>query len=68
MSENIIVTFVSEVYKYQYDVIKINTETDNFVVPVYAYPSIPKIREIFPKIIDFGTVEVNSSESNVPSF
>ena len=43
MSENIQVTFVSDVYKYQYDVIKISTETDNFIVPVYAYPSIPKI-------------------------
>ena len=65
MSENIQVTFASDVYKYQYDIIKINSETGNFVIPIYAYPSIPKINEIFPKIIDFGSVPVNESSSYV---
>jgi hypothetical protein len=59
MSENINVFFVSDVFKYQYDVVKINSEIGNFIVPIYAYPTIPKLYDIFPKIIDFGAVSVN---------
>jgi hypothetical protein len=59
MSENIVINFTSDVYKYQSDVVKVNSETGNFVIPIYAYPSIPKINKIFPKIIDFGSVNVN---------
>lgn len=44
MSENIQVSFTSDVYKYQYDVVKVNSETGNFVIPIYAYPSIPKMQ------------------------
>jgi hypothetical protein len=53
------------VYKYQYDVIKVNSETGNFVVPIYAYPSIPKLEDIFPKVIDFGGVAISETSSFV---
>ncbi len=43
MSENIVINFTSDVFKYQYDVVKVNSQTGNFVIPIYAYPSIPKI-------------------------
>lgn len=56
MFETIRVFFKSNEHKYQYDVIKINTETENFVIPIYAYPSLPPLRDIFPKTIDFGSI------------
>jgi hypothetical protein len=56
MFETIWVFFKSNEHKYQYDVIKINTETENFVIPIYAYPSLPPLRDIFPKTIDFGSI------------
>jgi hypothetical protein len=59
MSENITVNFVSDIYKYQFDIVKINSEIGNFIVPIYAYPTIPKLYDIFPKIIDFGAVSVS---------
>ena len=61
MAESLQVTFFSDVHKYQYDVVKVNTETGNFVIPIYAYPSLPKLQDIFPKIIDFGSVILNTS-------
>lgn len=63
MFETVAVSFKASEYKYLYDVVKINTETDNFVVPLYAYPSIPNIRSIFPKLIDFGNIEVSKTET-----
>lgn len=65
MSENIVVNFKSDVHKYQYDVVKVSSETGNFVIPIYAYPSIPNMQEVFPKIMDFGSVPVNESNSFV---
>lgn len=65
MAETVQITFSSDVHKYQYDVVKVNTETGNFVIPIYAYPSIPKLKEIFPRIVDFGSITLNNSESNV---
>lgn len=37
--------------------VSIRTETENFIVPLYAYPTLPNLRAIFPKLIDFGAVE-----------
>lgn len=65
MSEVIEITFCCESYKYQYDVVKVKTETGSFVIPIYAYPSIPSLETIFPRIVDFGSVPLNTSDSNV---
>ena len=51
--------FNPEEYKYYYDTIKIHTENDNLVVPVHAYPVVPNLREIFPRLIDFGAVDID---------
>ena len=63
MSETITVLFRSNEFtyflclrSYQTDVICIRTETENFVIPLYAYPTLPDLRSIFPKMIDFGAV------------
>lgn len=44
---------------------RITTETENFVVPLYAYPSLPDLRAVFPKIIDFGSVDVKEPTTYV---
>jgi len=45
--------------RYQHDVIRITTETDNFVIPLYAYPTLLDLRAVFPKVIDFGTIDTS---------
>ena len=55
------VQFKATDYKYVYDVVKINTENENFIVPLYAYPTIPNISSIFPKLIDFGNIELKQN-------
>ena len=55
------VQFKATDYKYVYDVVKINTETENFIVPLYAYPTIPNISSIFPKLIDFGNIQLKQN-------
>jgi hypothetical protein len=59
--------FVPTEYRYYDEVLKINTETENFLVPIHAYPvlSSGSLREILPKLIDFGGVDVGASETNV---
>ena len=50
--------------------IRINTETENFQIPVHAYPILMRredLLKIIPKIIDFGAVGIGESESNVYS-
>ncbi len=44
-----------------YDVVKINTETQNFVVPLYAYPTIANLNLVFPKLLDFGHVDLKQT-------
>ena len=61
MSETVQVSFIANEFKYMYDIIKINTETDNFVLPMYAYPSIPNINSVFPNIIDFGNIQLKQT-------
>jgi hypothetical protein len=59
MYQEIQVIFNPEQYQYYYDTIKIHTENDNLVVPVHAYPVIPSLRELFPRLIDFGAVDID---------
>lgn len=63
MYETVQVFFKSNEYKYMYDVVKINTETQNFVVPLYAYPTIANLNTMFPKLLDFGHIDLKQTES-----
>lgn len=45
--------------------VSIRTETDNFVVPLYAFPTLPDLRAIFPKVIDFGVVDTKEPSTYV---
>jgi hypothetical protein len=49
--------------RYYYDAIKINSENETLLIPIHAYPALRRdtMREIFPKIIDFGIVEIGQS-------
>ena len=44
-----------------------NTETENLLIPIHAYPVLDRenLREVFPKLIDFGSIEVGSTEKRV---
>lgn len=44
--------------RYFYDTIRINTETENILVPIHAYPVLDRenLRNVFPRLIDFGTI------------
>ena len=33
------------------------------MVPLYAYPTIPNLNLVFPKLLDFGHVELKQTES-----
>jgi hypothetical protein len=50
-------------YRFYCDNIRINTETGNFLIPVYAYPVLDReeLREVLPKLMDFGRVEIGES-------
>lgn len=60
MAEEIYIHFQPNEYKYYYDTIKINSENDTILVPIHAYPAINRdnLRELFPRLIDFGVVEI----------
>ncbi|KRX00150.1 hypothetical protein PPERSA_10649 [Pseudocohnilembus persalinus] len=64
MNEDIFIHFRPSEYRYYYDTLRINSETCNLVIPIHAYP-VPnrqELREQFPKIIDFGTVDIGEQQ------
>jgi hypothetical protein len=63
ISEEIEVQLRPVEHKYLYETIRIHTETENFVVPVHAYPVLDRnrLRQVFPKVIDFGSLELGTS-------
>lgn len=63
MNEDVYIHFRPTEYKYYYDTIRVNTETENILIPIHAYPVLDRdnLREIFPKLIDFGTLEVGET-------
>ena len=38
MSETIYIQFKPMSYKYYYETLKLNTETENLLIPIHAYP------------------------------
>ena len=60
MAEDLYIHFRPNEYKYFFDKIKINSSDDALIVPIHAYPALDRdvIRDIFPRLIDFGTVEI----------
>ena len=65
MYQEVQVIFKPEAHQYYYDAIKIHTESDHLQVPIHAYPIIPNLREIFPRLVDFGCLPVDSDKSYV---
>jgi len=49
--------------------IKVNSEEDDLQIPIHAYPVLNRenLREIFPRLIDFGNVELGEQEYRVLS-
>ena len=52
---------------YYFDMIKVNSEEDQLQIPIHAYPVLNRenLREIFPRLIDFGNVEIGDQEYRV---
>ena len=63
MAEEIYVHFKPNEYKYYYDTIRINTQTETLLIPLHAFPALSRenLRELFPRLIDFGTVDIGDS-------
>lgn len=53
--------------RYYYDAIKINSENDTLLIPIHAYPALNRdnIREVFPRLIDFGITEIGQTQTFV---
>ena len=47
--------------------LRIHTEDDHLIVPIHAYPVLDRknLRNIFPKLIDFGLQTIGSRKSYV---
>jgi hypothetical protein len=61
MSQEVYIIFCPKDYKYHYDNIKVHSEGENILIPIYAFPVMnPNIRELVPKIIDMGIRECGS--------
>ena len=60
MAEDIYIHFKPSEYKYYYDALRINSGDEALLLPIHAYPALNResVREIFPRLIDFGTVEI----------
>lgn len=67
MAEELHVQFRPQEYKYFYDVIRINTQNDTLLIPIHAYPALNRegLRELFPRLIDFGTLDIGESQTYV---
>ena len=63
MSEDINIEFKPNEYKYYYDILKIMAENETICVPIHAFPSISRedLRELFPRLIDFGIADIGTT-------
>mmetsp|Transcript_48024 Transcript_48024/g.88421 ORF Transcript_48024/g.88421 Transcript_48024/m.88421 type:complete len:895 (+) Transcript_48024:134-2818(+) len=63
MSEEIIVTFTPDEWRYYHDALKIfcGNISENLVVPIHAYPSAMGID--LPKMVDFGCVPLGTTRT-----
>lgn len=53
--------------RYYTDTMQINTETCNLSIPIHAFPVLDRdgSKHIFPEVIDFGKVEINTTAKQV---
>jgi len=67
MYEEIIISFKPTEYKYFYDSLRINTDTENILLPIHAYPVLDRenLRNVFPRLIDFGTILIGTTNTIV---
>mmetsp|Transcript_56387 Transcript_56387/g.132233 ORF Transcript_56387/g.132233 Transcript_56387/m.132233 type:complete len:891 (-) Transcript_56387:47-2719(-) len=63
MSEEIVVTFTPDEWRYYHDAIKIfcGNISENLVVPIHAYPSATGLE--LPKMVDFGNVPLGTTRT-----
>ena len=71
MSEEIVIEFCPDEYRYYYDCVRVHSEEVNLLVPLHGYPTVNKTK--FPSQINFGPCEVGrmherrfTLECNVP--
>ena len=71
MSEEIVIEFCPDEYRYFYDCVRVHSEEVNLLVPLHGYPTVNKSK--FPSEINFGACEVGrmherrfTLECNVP--
>lgn len=67
MAEELYVHFKPTEYKYYYDTIRINTQDDTLLIPLHGYPALSRdyLRELFPRLIDFGTLDIGELQTHV---
>ena len=67
LHQEIYVRFTPTEHKYFYDTIRIHTGQQQLCVPIHAYPLMTKLPrdKIFPRFIDFGTLEIGEEETLV---
>jgi hypothetical protein len=60
MAEDVFIHFKPTEYKYYYETIRINSGDNTLILPIHAYPALSRdsIRDVFPRLIDFGTIEI----------
>lgn len=64
LSEVIYLTFLPQKYQYYEDHIKVICEGDKMLIPIHATPKMNlHAKEYVPKYLDFGTVDINSTDS-----
>ncbi len=53
--------------RYYFTSLRINSQTENILVPIHAFPVIDRenIRNVFPRLIDFGVIEIGESRTIV---
>ncbi|PNH08744.1 Primary ciliary dyskinesia protein 1 [Tetrabaena socialis] len=56
MSEEVVVEFCPQQYRYYYDCVRVHCEEENMLIPVHAYPVANET--LFPTRVDFGRVAV----------
>lgn len=51
-------------FRYYFDTLRVHTEGEQLQIPIHAYPVMNRenVKDIFPKLIDFGIVPVGTTE------
>ena len=64
LNETIYLFFTPSEYKYYTDNICINCPGNKIIIPIHAYPKMNIfVKEYIPKLIDFGNVSIDTSET-----